>query len=330
VPILIRVIRLSFFLALLAAVFVVITGPTPVEAKSVGYVVTGGELGNHAALVYTDYWMANPNDEAVLVTPLSSPPAGLSYILYTNYFFEASAELKSGKPLAIYYADARLSYLPATGQWLRVSRDAAAAFDQALASARIEQERGRLSTDVIYAALLPDLTYGTVIITGPEEAFRVQVEDFPLLDLADSLSGGPAAAPPDSVALMYSAHKIYGTLPNGGGPIPLFRYHPPANGRPGLIWPVNTTDIRVWTTTPNFDLAFTAMPRVPLVRTALERAALRLPASQAATAPSADPDYSKNSDSRLRESETVAAVLLLGLGLVFARAVTRRSHSTAI
>jgi hypothetical protein len=107
--------------ALIVSVLIVIAAfGAPAEqawAKTPGYVLTGGELGDRALHFYTDDYIEMPGPHVAEVPPPDSWP-GVAYLLYSTWPLATAAEAAKAEPLAYLYPATRLVHNPASSAWL--------------------------------------------------------------------------------------------------------------------------------------------------------------------------------------------------------------------
>ncbi|HXH21803.1 MAG TPA: hypothetical protein VNN10_07220 [Dehalococcoidia bacterium] len=111
--------RLALVGSFLIAVAALCAPAEQVWAKTPGYILTGGDLGDHALHFYTDDYLEMPGPHVLEVAPPDSWP-GVAYLLYDTWPFAAAAEAASGEPLAYLYPATRLVHNPASGAWLQL------------------------------------------------------------------------------------------------------------------------------------------------------------------------------------------------------------------
>ncbi len=236
-------------------------------AKTPGYVVTGGDLGSYAALVFIDHYVDYPNDDAREVSPPAQQPAGKAYMLYGSWPFQTAGQVVEAKPAAIYYPWSSLSFVAALGQWLQLSKGAKEDLDGAIEKVRVAMPADATQSPVLAAieTYFGDASF--FVTAGAEPGFRLDVGAFPFEALAEALSRPPMERPLTEQARSWL--KVYAS-PRNAGPIVLMYCAPPQDGVAGEIWAPDPADQRRWLAGPPFDDAFAAAPKQPLMPTLVE------------------------------------------------------------
>jgi hypothetical protein len=304
----------------------------PAWAKTPGYILTGGELGDRALHFYTDHYIEMAGPHAVEVAEPDSWP-GVPYLLYSNWPFEASRQLGQKRPLAYLFPATRVVLNPESGTWLQLDdtiwegQESWSGIQKALDVARLNPDAlatgpimgaligrdfddawwdvfsGRLSDLARFSLDMPATVFsrGLDPRTGPDgqPARRLDAGDFPLEEFARSLSLPPLAEPAPSGDTYVYRFNISAPNSSGSWHAPgLMYYAPPLAGRGGRLWEGAGPGGRGgalppgWASTPEFDASFAAA-----LRAAEARAAVPSPTlpglPQTATEEAADRDDSK-------------------------------------
>jgi len=280
-------------LLLVGGVAAFVAEPRVAEAKTPGYILTGGDLGEYAMHFYTDDNLEIPGVDAV---PVAAPAVwpGISYELYSSWPFTVARQLAEHRPLTFLYPVERLIHNPATGDWLKLSdriwygAESWSGVQKAIDAARRGLEAGTLERGPVMAAFMGrgygDADWDLFGGRGPEveilpanyeigsiyrngldprrgeggqPAIRITADGFPLAALAASLSSSPLSQPglPGPNDLTYVVSASSRTSWNGIWHTPAFLfYSPPTATRGGRIWEATSQGASmIWESTTEFD-----------------------------------------------------------------------------
>ncbi len=248
-------------------------GASPVEAKTPGYILTGGDLGDYAMHFFADEDIAQPNAEAVEMPPPEPTPSEVPYVLYGTSPFAVAEQLATDKPVGYLYAGQRLVFNPNTGVWLRLSdrvwhgAESWSGVEKAIRSARLKADERKLDRGPIRASLTGGgVGSGTLLwwtSTQAEGSTKQWVSFRPsdrlLAAFAGSLSGAPVQTRPRPFNYDVTFFAGVGAPSEGGGwsAVVSMYYTPPKGLEPGWIEESPTSTIGfAWQSTPEFDELF--------------------------------------------------------------------------
>ena len=265
-------------LGIVAALVLLALNTNTASAKQPSFIITGGELGEYAAVVSSP-WPEGPylpfgapmSQLELMPSPDVAP--SLRYDVYNGGLFGVA----SG-PSYHYYPAGRILYDAEYDRWFDVLPDWAAFMESAIGEALAERERGELEIGPIAAALRKSrIPEGTVWLRsyspgeGLEHAFAYETslsfdrcpectplprgaEQFAMRDMVETLSREPITKPssrPPAYAMEY-----YSAVGRGGVGGLVGYYAPPEGGEPGRFWPPgykNDSGEPYYETTPGFD-----------------------------------------------------------------------------
>ncbi len=280
---------MAFRVVLLAVALLMLALSTQqtVEAKSPSFILTGGELGEYAAVVYPP-WPEGP------YKPFGAPASQLVSIVGPEELSALRYEIYEPGPYQAvygpdyhYYPAERILYDTEYDHWFDVLSEWAAFMESAIDEALAERARGELEAGPLAAGLrqyhIPDgaiwlrayaageeIEYSASLSFGrcPECIGIVgRPEQFVMRDMVATLGNAPIAGGSQrdpSYVLEYYAS--YGG--GGSGGVAGF-YAPPVDDTNGRFWPpayMHNPGVAYFETTPGFDAAIARALADPYAR----------------------------------------------------------------
>ena len=274
-------------LGIVAALVLLALNTNTASAKQPSFIITGGELGEYAAVVSSP-WPEGPYlpfgapVSQLELMPSPDVASSLRYDVYGSGPYGAA----SG-PSYHYYPAGRILYDIEYDHWFDVLPDWAAFMESAIDEALAEQERGELEVGPIAAGLrqsrIPDGSLWLRSFTAGEWSpyegdlgfgscpvcigLVGRPEQFAMRDMLETLSREPITTP----LLRLPAYSIefYSAVGRGGVGGTVGFYAPQEAGEPGRFWPSgynNDPEAPYYETTTGFDAAIEAALAGPYAR----------------------------------------------------------------